>query len=43
MSAILKDDPPELTETNRAISPAIERIVGHCLEEATRRAFPIRA
>ncbi len=39
MSAILKDDPPELTETNRAISPAIERIVRHCLEKNPDERF----
>src|SRR5512142_60880 len=33
MSAILKDDPPELTETNRQVPPALERIVRHCLEK----------
>jgi serine/threonine protein kinase len=33
MSAILKDEPPELTETNRTVSPALERIVRHCLEK----------
>jgi Tol biopolymer transport system component len=39
MSAILKDDPPELTETNRAVSPAIERIVRHCLEKNPDERF----
>ena len=39
MSAILKEDPPELTETNRAISPAIERIVRHCLEKNPDERF----
>jgi Tol biopolymer transport system component len=33
MSAILKEDPPELTETNKTISPALERLVNHCLEK----------
>jgi len=33
MSAILKEDPPDLTETNRNISSALERIVRHCLEK----------
>ena len=39
MSAILKEDPPELTETNRAISPALERIVRHCLEKNPDERF----
>jgi serine/threonine protein kinase len=30
MSAILKHDPPELTETNRTVPPALGRIVRHC-------------
>ena len=37
MSAILKEDPPELSVTNRAVSPALERIVRHCLEKAPER------
>jgi len=39
MSAILKEDPPELCETNRGISPALERIVQHCLEKNTEARF----
>jgi eukaryotic-like serine/threonine-protein kinase len=31
MSAILKEDPPDLGETSRQIPPALERIVRHCL------------
>jgi serine/threonine protein kinase len=31
MSAILKEDPPELSETARNVPPALERIVRHCL------------
>ena len=37
MAAILKEDPPELSVTNRAVSPALERIVRHCLEKAPER------
>jgi Tol biopolymer transport system component len=33
MSAILKEDPPELSETARNIPPGLERIVQHCLEK----------
>jgi Tol biopolymer transport system component len=39
MSAILKDDPPDLTETNRNISPALDRIVQHCLEKNPESRF----
>ena len=39
MSAILKEDPPELGETNRNISPALERIVRHCLEKSPGERF----
>jgi len=34
MSAILKEDPPELSETDRNLPPALERIVRHCLEKS---------
>jgi len=39
MSAILKEDPPELTETNRNVSPALELIVRHCLEKSPAERF----
>ena len=39
MSAIAKDDPPDLTETNRSVSPALERIVRHCLEKNPAARF----
>src|SRR5246127_1451111 len=39
MSAILKEDPPDLSETNRNISPALERIVRHCLEKNPEARF----
>jgi serine/threonine protein kinase len=39
MSAILKEDPPELTETNRNVPPAMERIVRHCLEKNPDERF----
>ncbi|HTC46100.1 MAG TPA: protein kinase [Candidatus Aquilonibacter sp.] len=39
MSAILKEDPPDLTETNRTISSALERIVRHCLEKNPAERF----
>src|SRR6202167_1862223 len=33
MSAILKEDPADLSETNRNVSPALERMGQHCLEK----------
>lgn len=39
MSAILKDDPPELSETARNVPPALERIVRHCLEKNPAQRF----
>src|SRR5580693_4517969 len=39
MSAILKEDPPDLSETNRNVSPALERIVRHCLEKNPAERF----
>ncbi|MEP6995413.1 MAG: protein kinase [Acidobacteriota bacterium] len=39
MSAILKEDPPELSETNKSLSPGLERLVRHCLEKAPAQRF----
>jgi len=39
ISAILKEDPPELTASGRDISPALERIVRHCLEKNPEERF----
>ncbi len=39
MSAILKEDPPDLTETNRNLPPGLERIVRHCLEKNPEERF----
>ncbi len=39
MSAILKEEPPDLTETNRSVAPALERIVRHCLEKSPEERF----
>jgi serine/threonine protein kinase len=39
MSAILREDPAELSETNRNVSPALERIVHHCLEKSPEQRF----
>ena len=39
MTAILREDPPDLTETNKALPPALERIVAHCLEKNPQERF----
>src|SRR3989441_5589397 len=39
MSAILKEDPPDLSDTNQNISPALERLVNHCLEKNPQSRF----
>jgi len=39
LSAILKEDPADLSETNRQVSPALERIVQHCLEKKPEARF----
>ena len=37
MAAILKEDPPSLTATNQSLSPALDRIIRHCLEKSPER------
>lgn len=39
MSAILKEEPPELGETNAKISPALDKIVRRCLEKKPEHRF----
>ena len=39
VSAILKEDPPDLTEVAEAIPPALERLVRHCLEKNPGERF----
>ncbi len=39
MHAILKDEPPELSELNPKVSPALERIVRRCLEKQPEQRF----
>src|SRR5215813_11315533 len=39
MSAILREDPPELSQTNQNLPPGLERIVRHCLEKNPERRF----
>lgn len=39
MSAILKEDPPQFSETGRSVPPGLERIVNHCLEKNSAQRF----
>ena len=39
MSAILKEEPPDLGETNKSLSPGLERLVRHCLEKSPAQRF----
>jgi hypothetical protein len=39
MTAILKDDPPDLTGLRPDVAPALERIVRHCLEKNPAERF----
>jgi serine/threonine protein kinase/tetratricopeptide (TPR) repeat protein len=39
MAAIMRDEPPELSESGRNISPALDHIVRHCLEKDRGRRF----
>jgi serine/threonine protein kinase len=39
VSAVLRDDPPDLSVTDRTISPGLERILRHCLEKNPEQRF----
>ena len=39
MNAILKEDPPELSQPDKPIPPGLERIVTHCLEKRPDERF----
>ncbi len=39
MNAIVKEEPPELSDLKRDIAPALERIVRHCLEKNPAERF----
>jgi serine/threonine protein kinase len=41
MSAIWNEDPPELSATNRTVSPALRARLASLFEERTRRTFPV--
>jgi serine/threonine protein kinase len=39
ISAILREDPPELSETNKSVSQGLERVVRRCIEKNRERRF----
>jgi serine/threonine protein kinase/Tol biopolymer transport system component len=39
ISAILKEDPPDLSTTNKMVSPSLERVVNRCLEKNPEQRF----
>jgi eukaryotic-like serine/threonine-protein kinase len=39
MSAILREDPPDLSATNKNVQPGLERVVRHCLEKNPEERF----
>ena len=39
MSAILREDPPDLSATNKNVQPGLERVVRHCLEKSPEERF----
>jgi TolB-like protein len=39
MAAIMRDEPPELSESGRNVSPALDHIVRHCLEKDRENRF----
>ncbi len=39
ISAILREDPPDLSTTNQNVPPGLERLVSHCLEKNPEQRF----
>jgi Tol biopolymer transport system component len=39
MSAILREEPPDLSSTNKNVQPGLERVVRHCLEKSPEERF----
>lgn len=39
MSAILREEPPRISNTNATLSPALERVIEHCLEKNPAERF----
>ena len=38
-SAILREDPPNLSDSNKTIAPALERVIRHCMEKNPSERF----
>src|SRR5205807_1555447 len=39
MAAIMRDEPPELSESGRNVSPALDHVVRHCLDKERENRF----
>ena len=39
MSAILREDPPELAAANPQVTPGLDRVIRHCLEKSPEQRF----
>ena len=39
LSAILREEPPDLSVTSQSISPGVDRIVRHCIEKSPEQRF----
>ncbi|HTR02287.1 MAG TPA: protein kinase [Thermoanaerobaculia bacterium] len=39
MAAIMRDEPPELTQSGRNVSPSLDHVVRHCLEKERENRF----
>jgi eukaryotic-like serine/threonine-protein kinase len=39
MSAVLREDAPEISQSGRIVPPALERIIHHCLEKSPAQRF----
>ncbi len=39
MNAILKEEPPEISSANRAVPPALDRLIRRCLEKSPEERF----
>jgi WD40 repeat protein len=39
MSAILREEPPDLSTTNKNVQPGLDRIVRHCMEKSPEERF----
>jgi len=39
MTAVLREDPPEISESGRSVPPTLDRVVRHCLEKKPEQRF----